>query len=114
MAMTEKQLRRIIKEEASALLSARSGRRLREAFDDGGMGSAAEEDGAARWIVSNAGYELHDAPRDVAEAWEAFTDAVAALEPFMNDTFPDVEAGGEPVSVGEIAVHQAKTFLAES
>lgn len=112
MAMTEKQLRRIIKEEASALLRSR---RLREAFDDDeGMGSAAEEDGAARWVVGNAGYELHDAPRDVAEAWEAFTDAVAALGPFMGDTFPDVEAGGEPVSVGELAVHQVKTFLTES
>ena len=89
-------------------------RGLREAFgDDGGMGSAAEEDGAARWVVSNAGYELHDAPRDVAEAWEAFTDAVAGLEPFMGDTFPDTEADGDPLTVGDAAVHQAGTFLTE-
>jgi hypothetical protein len=92
----------------------RGARGIREAFDDDGdMGSAAEADGAARWVVSNAGYELHDAPRDVAEAWEAFTDAVAGLEPFMDETFPDTEADGDPLTVGEAAAHQAKTFLTE-
>jgi len=112
MAMTESKLRQIIKEEATGML--RGARGIREAFDDdGGMGSAAEEDGAPRWVVSNAGYELHDAPRDVAEAWEAFTDAVKALEPFMDETFPDTEADGDPLTVGDAAVHQAKTFLTE-
>jgi hypothetical protein len=31
----------------------------------------------------------------------------------MNDTYPDTEADGDPLTVGDAAVHQAKTFLTE-
>lgn len=134
MRIKESRIRQIIKEEASRVIREASDDLPGPKFPPGSVkrpglgafgnfeppdgwddeeGSAAEEDGAARWVVSNAGYELHDAPRDVAEAWEAFTEAVKGLERFMDDTYPDTEADGEPVTVGEIAVHQAQTFLTE-
>jgi len=31
----------------------------------------------------------------------------------MNDTYPDTEADGEPLTIGDAAVHQAQTFLTE-
>lgn len=102
MSINERRIRQIIKEEATRALAAR--RRLRE-------GSAAEEDGAGRWTVDNNGYNLEDAPRDVSEAWYNFTIAVADLADFMNDTYPDTEADGEPLTIGDAAVHQAQTFL---
>ena len=111
MAMTESKLRQIIKEEAKGMLRRRRG--LREAAGLSLGRSAAEEDGAGRWVVGNEGYTLSDAPRDVAEAWYNFTVAVADLEPFMGDTYPDTEADGDPLTVGDAAVHQAKTFLTE-
>ncbi len=111
MAMTESKLRRIIKEEAVRLLRNRGG--LREAAGLSLGRSAAEEDGAGRWVVGDEGYTLSDAPRDVAEAWYNFTVAVSDLEEFMNDTYPDTEADGKPLTVGDAAVHQAKTFLTE-
>ena len=104
MAINERRIRQIIKEEAARALAAR--RRIRE-------GSAAEEDGAGRWTVDNNGYNLEDAPRDVSEAWYDFTVAVGNLAEFMNDTYPDTESDGEPLTIGEAAVHQAQTFLTE-
>ena len=104
MAINERRIRQIIKEEAARALAAR--RRIRE-------GSAAEEDGAGRWTVDNNGYNLEDAPRDVSEAWYDFTVAVGNLVEFMNDTYPDTESDGEPLTVGDAAVHQAQTFLTE-
>lgn len=104
MRITESRIRQIVRDEAR--------RALREGFDDDGD-SAAEADGAARWVVDNSGYTLLDAPSDVAEAWHAFKRAVKDLEPFMGDTFPDMEADGDPATVGEVAAHQATTFLTE-
>ena len=104
MAINERRIRQIIKEEAARALAAR--RRIRE-------GSAAEEDGAGRWTVDNNGYNLEDAPRDVSEAWYDFTVAVGNLAEFMNDTYPDTESDGEPLTIGDAAVHQAQTFLTE-
>ena len=104
MRITESKVRQIIKEEAARALAAR--RRIRE-------GSAAEEDGAGRWTVDNNGYNLEDAPRDVSEAWYDFTVAGGNLAEFMNDTYPDSESDGEPLTVGEAAAHQARTFLTE-
>ena len=111
MRITESKVRQIIKEEAARALSAR--RRLREGSEDDFGGSAAEADGAPRWVVGNSRYELIDAPRDVADAWSSFCDAVEGLEDFMNDTYPDTESDGEPLTIGDAAVHQAQTFLTE-
>lgn len=105
MRINESRIRQIVRDETR--------RALREGFDDDLGGSAAEEDGAPRWTVDNSGYTLLDAEGDVAEAWDAFKRAVKDLEPFMGDTFPDMEADGEPLTVGEAAAHQAVTFLTE-
>lgn len=106
MRINERRIRQIIHQETRHA--------LREGFygDDFG-GSAAEEDAAARWEVDNSGYNLVDAPGDVTEAWEAFKSAVRDLEPFMNDTFPDTESDGDAFTIGDAAVHQATTFLAD-
>lgn len=101
MRISESRIRRIIKEEAHRVLR------------EGPEGSAGDEGSSGHWVVSNGGYELSDAPRNVAEAWYNFTVAVADLEEFMNDGFPDPEAGGEPLKIGDAAVHQAQTFLTE-
>ena len=111
MRITESKVRQIIKEEAARALAAR--RRLREGSEDDFGGSVAEADGAARWVVGNSGYELVDAPSGVVDAWNRFCDAVEDLEDFMNDTYPDTESDGEPLTVGEAAAHQARTFLTE-
>ena len=99
MRINESRIRQIVRDET------------RRALREGLEGSAAEEDGAGRWTVDNNGYNLEDAPRDVSDAWYEFTIAVANLADFMNDEFPDTEADGEPLTIGDAAVHQAQTFL---
>ena len=99
MRINESRIRQIVRDET------------RRALREGLEGSAAEEDGAARWTVDNNGYNLEDAPGDVSEAWYDFTVAVGNLVEFMNDEFPDTEADGEPLTIGDAAVHQAQTFL---
>jgi len=98
MTMNEKRIRQIIREEAARALAGK--RTLREMGEHG------------RWLVSDVGYELEDAPSDVENAWYEFTTAVGNLKRFADVKFEDTESG-DMASVGEIAVHQAQTFLTE-
>lgn len=106
MAMTERKIRQIIKEEAGRAL--RGGRVIREGWDDEGEGS---DGGEGHWDVGDSGYTFVGKP-ELQDAWYAFKEAVEGLEPFMRDEFEDTESG-DMASVGEVAVHQVQVSLTE-